>query len=154
MEYRIGDAAKQVGLSIDTLRYYEKEGLLPRVRRSPSGTRYYAETDLACLRFIQRSQRMGFSLKEIRELLSLRANPAQACADTRDLTQKKLQEIQARIEELQQLSMELDQLMQRCGDMDDHCPIISGLDHTRPAANPIKSGKNTGRAPELDGRRR
>ena len=129
MNYKIGEVAKQLGMSIDTLRYYEKEGLLPRIQRSASGTRFFTDKDISRLRFIQRSQRMGFTLKEIAELLSLRQDPVSACDDTRKLAQNKLEEIQCRMQELEQLSRELQLLINMCNGSDENCPIIEGLDN-------------------------
>lgn len=128
MSLKIGEVAKQLGMSIDTLRYYEKEGLLANIQRSSSGTRYYGEKDLSRLRFIQRSQKMGFTLKEIRELLSMREDPTTACDETRRLTQAKLDEIQMRMQELDQLSRELQLLINLCTGTGDNCPIIEGLE--------------------------
>jgi len=77
-EYRISQVTDALGLSADTLRYYEKIGLLPRVSRAGSGARRYNDEDLSRLRFIQRSQKMNFSLAEIAVLLQMRAAPQRA----------------------------------------------------------------------------
>ena len=94
---RIGDIARTLGLSVDTLRYYEKIGLLPRVGRNESGIRAYCERDISRLRFIQRAQKMGFSLAEISMLLTMRENPQRAREHVRTLTAAKLEEVDARL---------------------------------------------------------
>ncbi len=76
--YRIGDVAETLGLSVDTLRYYERIGLLPDVSRTQSGIRRYDENDLATLRFIKRAQLMNFSLSDIGALLEFRKNPGRS----------------------------------------------------------------------------
>ena len=75
IQYRIGQAAEALGLSVDTLRYYEKRRLLPPVSRNNAGIRVYGDRDMSRLKFIRRAQKMDFSLDEIGQLLSMRENP-------------------------------------------------------------------------------
>ena len=126
--YRIGDLARLLGVSADTLRYYEKIGLLPRVGRSISGLREYGERDVSRLRFIQRAQKMGFSLAEIAHLLTMRENPQQARDDVRTLTALKLSETEERLEDLTLLRDELRLLLNLCRGAKDGCPIIETID--------------------------
>lgn len=126
--YRIGDIARLLGVSADTLRYYEKIGLLPRVGRSGAGLREYGERDVSRLRFIQRAQKMGFSLAEIAHLLAMRENPQQARDDVRTLTAAKLDEVEARLKELTLLRDELRLLLNLCRGAKDGCPIIETID--------------------------
>lgn len=129
-DYTIGEVSQRLALSPDTLRYYEKAGLLPPVGRSPGGTRRYGEADLARLRFIRRAQKMDFSLAEIGELLAMRESPGEAQARVRELTRTKLQEVEARLLELGQLRDELRQLIAACeGGRGDCCPILEGIEN-------------------------
>lgn len=126
--YRIGDITRLLGLSADTLRYYEKIGLLPRVGRSVAGLREYGERDVSRLRFIQRAQKMGFSLAEIAQLLAMRENPQQARDEVRILTTLKLEEVEVRLKELTLLRNELRLLLNLCRGAKDGCPIIETID--------------------------
>ena len=126
--YRIGKISKTLGLSVDTLRYYEKIGLLPRVGRNPSGLRVYDDRDVSRLKFIQRAQIMNFTLAEIGALLKLRENPVHAASNVRDLTQRKLGEIDAHLSSLQILRSELQLLINLCNGRDQSCPIIDGIE--------------------------
>lgn len=126
--YRIGDMARLLGLSADTLRYYEKIGLLSRVCRSGAGLREYGARDVSRLRFIQRAQKMGFSLAEIAHLLAMRENPQQARDEVRTLTAAKLNEVEARLKELTLLRNELRLLLNLCRGAKDECPIIETID--------------------------
>ncbi|NIR61240.1 MAG: MerR family transcriptional regulator, partial [Gammaproteobacteria bacterium] len=100
MDYRIGDVARTLDISVDTLRYYERIGLLPPVARTGGGTRLYGERDLSRPRFIQRAQKTGFSLDEVRQLLHMREDPAGARDEIRVLTRDKLDEIESRLADL------------------------------------------------------
>jgi DNA-binding transcriptional MerR regulator len=123
----IGDIGRLLGLSVDTLRYYEKIGLLPRVARSASGIRRYEEKDLSRLRFIQRAQKMGFSLTEIAQLLAMRDNPQRARESVRKLTAAKLDEVEARLQELTLLRNEMRLLLHLCQGTKAGCPIIETM---------------------------
>lgn len=126
--YRIGDVVQLTGLSADTLRYYEKIKLLPPVNRSASGIRFYDARDLSRLRFIQRAKAMNFSLDEIARLLEMREDPQHARDDVRELTHRKLKEIEAHMEELQTLRNELTLLVSLCRGTKAGCPIIENLE--------------------------
>ena len=126
--YRIGEVAKLLGISADTLRYYEKIGLLPAINRTPSGIRVYLDRDLSRLRFVRRAQKMQFSLKEIAELLNMREDPQHARDEVRMLTRKKLTEVEDHLEDLQFLRNELQLLLNLCTASEDGCPIIERID--------------------------
>jgi Cu(I)-responsive transcriptional regulator len=128
MEASIGKASTLLGLSQDTLRYYEKIGLVPKASKNQSGRRNYSETDLARLRFVQRAQRVGFSLAEIGQLLKLRANPVKCSRAVRSIAQAKSDEMQRQMAELVQMQKELMTLLKQCTGDTDHCPILEGLD--------------------------
>ena len=130
--YGIGEVSRRLGLSADTLRYYEKIGLLPPVDRRPSGVRVYSERDLSRLRFIQRAQAMNFSLAEIGELLKMREAPQQAREEVRQLTARKLSQVEARLAEIQTLRNELQLLLNLCRGAEDGCPIIETMDEEAP----------------------
>jgi len=125
--YRIGDVAKKTGLSADTLRYYEKIKLLPRVSRNASGIRVYDDKDISRLKFIQRAQKMNFSLAEISDLLKMRENPQNAKDSVRQLTADKLTDIDKQVSELTTLQNELRLLLNLCRGSEDGCPIIDDI---------------------------
>ena len=126
--YRIGEVQALLGLSADTLRYYEKIGLLPAINRTPSGIRLYSDKDLSRLRFIRRTQAMNFSLDEIAQLLAMRDNPRGVRDEVRRLTAGKLEQVTARLEELTMLRNELTLLLNLCRGAGEGCPIIDEID--------------------------
>jgi len=129
--YRIGEVTEKVGISADTLRYYEKIKLLPSINRTDSGIRVYEDTDISRLRFIQRAQKMRFRLKEIGALLSMREDPQHAREEVRLLTLKKLDEIEKHLGELQYLRNELQLLLNLCRASKNGCPIIESIDQEK-----------------------
>lgn len=123
----IGALAKRAGVGIDTVRYYERNGLLAPRTRLASGYRRYGETELARLRFIRRGQALGFSLKEIRELLALSAG--RDVGRVKRAAQAKLADVDQRIAELQLMRAGLSALIAECpgqGRAAD-CPILRAL---------------------------
>jgi MerR family copper efflux transcriptional regulator len=140
-QYRIGVVTARLGLSADTLRYYERIGLLPPVGRAGGGTRLYNDRDLSRLRFIQRAQKMDFSLAEIADLLKMREDPRRARKAVRELTAAKLEEVRARLKEMTTLRNELRLLLNLCRASSEGCPIIENIDR-----RPRKDGKRK-RAP-------
>jgi len=126
-QYRIGDVTEKLDLSADTLRYYEKIGLLPKVGRNGAGIRLYNDQDLSRLRFIQRAQKMDFTLAEIGELLKMREAPQKARKRVRELTAHKLAEVESRLAELKTLRNELALLMNLCSAGGKSCGIIKEI---------------------------
>lgn len=126
--YRIGDVTKKIGLTADTLRYYEKIKLLPKVSRNTSGIREYDDKDISRLKFIQRAQKMNFSLSEISDLLKMRENPQKVRDEVRQLTADKLLEVDEHLQSLTTLRSELQLLLNLCQGSKEGCPIIEGLD--------------------------
>lgn len=126
--YRIGDVTKKIGLTADTLRYYEKIKLLPKVSRNTSGIREYDNKDISRLKFIQRAQKMNFSLSEISDLLKMRENPQKVRDEVRQLTADKLLEVDEHLQSLITLRSELQLLLNLCQSSKEGCPIIEGLD--------------------------
>ena len=129
--YPIGDISKQLGLSADTLRYYEKISLLPNVSRNASGIRQYDDKDISRLKFIKRAQRMNFSLKEIRNLLSMREDPQHAKDSVRQLTADKLNDIKIQLADLTTLHNELQLLLNLCRGSEEGCPILDDIDNEK-----------------------
>lgn len=130
----IGAAANRLGLSIDTLRYYERIRLVPPLERDAGGRRRYREQDLSRLRFVMRAQAVGFSLDEIRELLQFRARPAKASRRVRGMVADKLDVVTNRLAELEQLRDELTLLVNLCSGTGDDCPILEQLDDSKKQA--------------------
>ncbi len=130
--YAIGEAARVLEVSTDTLRYYEKIGLIPRVERNRAGVRQYREKDLSRLRFIRRAQAMRFSLGEIGLLLQMRENPTGAHREARSLTLSKLEAVKDQIGQLELLRQELQLLLNLCRGSGETCPIIEHFDSGSP----------------------
>ena len=126
--YRISEVTQRLGLSADTLRYYEKIKLLPKISRNASGIREYGDKDISRLKFIQRAQKMNFSLAEIGDLLKMRENPQKVKNEVRQLTADKLLEVESHLESLTTLRNELQLLMNLCQGSEDGCPIIEGME--------------------------
>ncbi|GAB6263861.1 Zn(2+)-responsive transcriptional regulator [Photobacterium sp. R1] len=130
--YLIGQLAKLCDVSSDTLRFYEKNGLLVPRERSEGGYRLYHEEDLSRVRFILRAKAVGLSLEEIRELLTIRLEADQhSCAEVKAITQAKLDDIDAKLAELQRIRRALKKINDACcGEADDdasHCSILEAL---------------------------
>lgn len=128
MNLSIRKASEQTGLSIDTLRYYERIGLLGPVRRNPGGQRRYGAADIARLHFVRRAQAMDFRLDEIAQLLELRERGGDVRADVRAMTETKLAAIEQRIGALTRLREELVGLVKECRASERACPIIEHMD--------------------------
>jgi len=130
MALSIGQVATAAAVNIQTIRYYERRGLFPTARRTPSGYRQYAEDAVARLRFIKHAQELGFSLKEIHELLALRVRHAAACDTVERKTQAKIALVEDRIRELQRLKRTLERLAAACEARRPtaDCPILEVLE--------------------------
>ncbi|MCL6414116.1 Zn(2+)-responsive transcriptional regulator [Aestuariirhabdus sp. Z084] len=112
---KIGQLAQQGEVSVPTLRYYESQGLLEPPTRAANGYRLYAEEALQRVRFIRRSQGLGFSLKEIEELLLLQVDASQhSCREVKQVAEDKLGQVRQRIDELQQIERALETLADKC----------------------------------------
>jgi len=127
-QYKISHTAELTSVSIDTLRYYEKIGLLRNIFRTEAGIRIYSDKDISRINFIKRAQRMNFSLDEIRDLLEMRTDPQRACTEVRQLTANKLNDIEASLAELTTLRNELQLLLNLCHASEEGCPIIEEFD--------------------------
>lgn len=127
---KVGEVAKQAGVNLQTVRYYERRGLLPRPPRTGSNYRAYPEDAVRRVQFIKRAQELGFTLQEINELLSLRAAPQTRCADVRRRAQTKLRDIDDRVRTLQAMRKALTKLIGECSGKGPvtQCPILEALD--------------------------
>jgi MerR family copper efflux transcriptional regulator len=125
----IGTVAKRAGVPIDTIRYYEREGLLPVPLRRASGYRSYNESAIKRLRFIRRAKELGFTLEEIRDLLALSTDRRGGVRAVRKRAEQRLASIDARIAELMRIRNGLQQLIDICPGHGDpeHCPILRAL---------------------------
>lgn len=138
----IGKVAKAAGLGVETIRFYEREGLLPQARRRSSGYRDYGDDTVARLDFIRRAKSLGFTLSEIRELLLLRRDPAATPSEFKQQVVLKLDQIDAKIHELQLIRTALSGLAEACrgrGPLSE-CPIVDALDRGAPASRSISKG--------------
>lgn len=140
---RIGQLAAKGGTIVETVRYYERLGLLPDPDRSPSGYRQYRQDHLQRLTFIRRSRTLGFSLGEIRSLLTLAADPARPCAGITVLARAHLTEVRSKLEELHELEGQLARLANCCdGARVAECRILDQLRSPSTGAPPVRSSSD------------
>lgn len=126
----IGQLARQGQVGVETIRFYERKGLLPAPPRRSSGYRQFPEDALRRLRFIKRAQTVGFTLKEVSELLSLRVAPGTSCADIKRRAEDKIVETEQKIRSLQKMRTALIRLKEDCRGRGptSECPILETLD--------------------------
>jgi MerR family transcriptional regulator, copper efflux regulator len=159
----IGQVAHQAGIGVETVRFYERNGLLKEPDRKASGYRQYGEDVVPRLRFIRRAKELGFTLKEIADLLALRHDPAATRSDVRRKVQSKIADVEARVRDLQRIKEVLRTLVDTChgpGPADD-CPILRAIDQPDedhfPSPNPSNgtaSGTETRQSKGQDKQRR
>src|SRR5438552_18942461 len=127
---RTSELARQCGLNLQTLRYYEREGLLPRPPRTASGYRTFPPDAVDLLRFIKRAQGLGFTLNEIKQLIALRSHPDTACAEVRQQAEAKIADIAEKINHLRAMRRDLTRLSRECGGKPQphRCPILNDLE--------------------------
>ena len=125
----IGRLAREAGINLETVRYYERRGLLPKPPRSASGYRLFPADAAPRLRFIRRAQELGFSLMEIRELLALRVSPRTTSAEIRKRTEAKIADIDHKIKSLESMRKSLRKLTNSCAGCGpiSECPILESL---------------------------
>lgn len=132
MVLTIGKVASQAGVNIETIRYYERRGLLAEPPRTASGYRQYAADAIGRLRFIKRAQELGFSLEEIRDLLELRLHRAseKACETVASKTQQKITLIDRKLAQLGRMRTSLERLAQACRRREPtgECPVLEALE--------------------------
>jgi MerR family mercuric resistance operon transcriptional regulator len=130
MSMKIGEVADRGGVNLQTIRYYEREGLLPVPPRLPSGYRMFSEGTVRRVRFIKRAQELGFTLAEVRELLSLRVDARRSSADVKRLAQSKIANIEEKISALQTMKKALSRVTAQCSGCGpaSECPILDSID--------------------------
>jgi len=128
---KIGELSKMTDVSIDTVRYYEKRGLIPKSVRSASGYRQYNKHDATRLKFIVQAKELGFTLDEIGQLLALRRD-GRACIEVRSVAESKSQEIDMKIQKLSRMRQTLLELAEQCEKSSDNdpCPILNSLEES------------------------
>lgn len=126
----IGELARRAGVNVQTVRYYERRGLLAEPHRTPSGYRQYSDATLDRLRFIKRAQELGFTLSEIHELLVLRLDPRTTAAQVKARAEAKIDDVERRIHDLQHIKHALTHLAGRChggrGPVGE-CPLLEAM---------------------------
>src|SRR5260370_11159197 len=129
MPLTIGQVATAADVNVQTIRYYERRGLVPPPRRTPSGYRQYADDAVARLRFIKHAQELGFSLQEIQELLGLRVRHGAACDTVERKTRQKIEVVQQKIRDFQRMKRTLERLAAACAVRRPtaECPILEVL---------------------------
>jgi len=144
MQMNIGEAARHSGVTAKMIRHYEGIGLIPKAARTYSGYRTYSGNDVHTLRFIRQARSLGFSIKQIEQLLGLWRNQRRPSSKVKALAQAHIAELDARIAEMQAMKRTLQSLAAHChGDDRPECPILDGL--AAPAAEPA-AGASRGRA--------
>lgn len=126
----IGQVARQAAVGVETIRYYERLGLIAPPKRRPSGYRAFSAGAVRRLRFIRRAKDLGFSLKEVSELLELRFDSIGSCAEVRARAGQKITDIKARIDDLERIKGILEHLASSCPGEGPTaaCPILDALD--------------------------
>ncbi|HET8865766.1 MAG TPA: heavy metal-responsive transcriptional regulator [Gracilimonas sp.] len=128
--YKIGEVASRANVNKETVRYYEKRKLIPKPDRRRSGYRIFTERHINQIKFIKRSQELGFTLSEIKELLELRMDESSTCSQIKQEAQEKYQDVVEKIEDLQRIKATLVDLIDSCdgeGPKGD-CPILVALE--------------------------
>lgn len=124
----IGEAAKISGVNAKLIRHYESIAIIPKANRSEGGYRTYTETDVHILSFVRRSRSLGFSMKEIKRLVSLWRNKSRASSEVKAMATKHVDEMEQKIVELQEMVKTLKHLAKNChGDGRPDCPILNNL---------------------------
>jgi DNA-binding transcriptional MerR regulator len=135
--FQIGQVSKETGLTVDAIRFYEKQKLLQRPYRSAGGFRMFTEADVKDIYFIRQAQELGFSLKEIHELLILQRDQLEACSHVRDLIRVKLGAVREKIAQLRSLERQLVNSLKKCEHSletarsrhtrEDRCPVLAEI---------------------------
>lgn len=130
MALKIGQVAERGGVNLQTIRYYEREGLLPEPPRLQSGYRMFPDNTVRRVRFIKRAQDLGFTLAEIKDLLALRIDHQRNRAEVREMAQAKMSDIEQKIRTLRNMKRVLQELTERCSGCgpSSECPILESID--------------------------
>lgn len=126
---KIGELAKASGVNAKLIRHYESIGLIPKASRTEGGYRSYSDQDIQFLKFIKRSRGLGFSMKEIKKLISLWRNKSRASSDVKALAALQIKHLEQKISEMQDMAQNLRRLSSCChGDNRPSCPILDDLE--------------------------
>lgn len=123
----IGEASRLSGVSIETIRYYEREGIIAKAERSASGRRAYSDAEIFELRFIKRCRDLGFSLPDAVALRDLADTPNNSCETVERLGRAHLMEVRSKLRELRQLEKALSELVSNCANGNNDCPMLDAL---------------------------
>lgn len=123
----IGEASRLSGVSIETIRYYEREGIISKAGRTASGRRAYSDAEISELRFIKRCRDLGFSIQDAVALRNLADAPSGACETVEQLGRKHLSEVQTKLTELRRLESALAELVTNCAKGKSDCPMLDAL---------------------------
>lgn len=127
--FAIGEAARQSGVGIETIRYYEREGIIPPPGRTASGRRVYSQEEVSLLRFIRTCRDLGFAIADIRQLMELCGETAPSCAHAESVGRKQLQAVRERMAELARIEAALEELLMSCEGNTAACPMLAELMH-------------------------
>jgi MerR family transcriptional regulator, mercuric resistance operon regulatory protein len=137
----IGKLSQRTGCNIETIRYYERVGLLPAPGRSPGGYRLYGTAHLERLTFIRRARALGFSIEEVRTLLNLADKRKRPCAEVRVVAARHLEAVRAKIADLKSMERVLRETVSRCAKGDGwHCPVIDAFYRDGSDPGRVRSG--------------
>ena len=127
---RIGELIVKAGVKAETVRFYERNGLLPQPVREPSGYRFYDDDSLKRLRFIRGAQELGFTLRQVRELMEMRVGPGCTCGDVKGRIEEQLLEVNSKLRDLQNMKRAMQTLIEHCEEdrLVGDCPIVTELD--------------------------
>lgn len=142
--FTIGRLAHETDIGVETIRFYEREGLLEEPARLRSGYRHYPRSAVERLLFIRQAKELGFSLAEIRDLLAIRISPKKTCADVREVAKSKITDINAKIDALKNIRNALVKLTAQClgrGPVSD-CPILEALRKPKKVMCPDKKARS------------
>lgn len=123
----IGEAAKRSGVTVETIRYYEREGIVPEADRHANGRRLYDEGSISRLRFVRRCRDLGFQISDIRALIDLSGASDRSCADVKVIGERHLAQVRERMADLESLEAALIELLQACTAEQSDCPVLKQL---------------------------
>lgn len=130
-ELTVGQLAKKAEINLETIRYYEKINLMPNPKRKESRYRIYDLNDLKRILFIKRAKELGFTLKEIKELLEMKIESKSTCGDVKHLAENKILDVEQKIKDLQKIKKVLNKLVSQCVNEEismDECPILDTIE--------------------------
>jgi DNA-binding transcriptional MerR regulator len=142
-QMKTGEVAEMAGVNLQTLRYYERRGLLPEPPRRESGYRIYGPEAVRIVRFIKRAQQLGFSLDKVESLLDLAAGGPEGCDAAQELAQHRIQELDRRIADLRAMRDSLDRLVTTCSmpRPERECPLLQCIGSNCPGPEPVRHAR-------------